>query len=74
VLPGIIEQDSHVAMVYAEREFVPPQVRAFIDTVAEWAEKEFELSRQHAQANAVRAARAPERPRKASRRRSAPRA
>jgi DNA-binding transcriptional LysR family regulator len=68
VLPGIIEQDSQVAMVYAEREFVPPQVRAFIDTVAAWAEKEFALSGLQAQANAKRAVRAPKRARKASRR------
>jgi DNA-binding transcriptional LysR family regulator len=68
VLPGIIEQDSHVAVVYAEREFVPPQVRAFIDTVASWAEKQFELSRVQEQANARRAAHAPRRARKASRR------
>jgi DNA-binding transcriptional LysR family regulator len=37
VLPGIIEADTQVALVYPEREFVPPQVRAFIDAVAAWA-------------------------------------
>lgn len=64
VLPGIIEQDSHVAVVYAEREFVPPQVRAFIDTVATWAEKEFEFSRLSTRA---RGSRPSKRTRKASR-------
>jgi DNA-binding transcriptional LysR family regulator len=37
VLPGLIEADTQIALVYAEREFVPPQVRAFIDAVAAWA-------------------------------------
>jgi hypothetical protein len=27
-------------VVYAEREFVPPQVRAFVDAVVVWAERE----------------------------------
>jgi len=37
VLPGIIEARSMVAVVYPEREFVPPQVRAFADAIVEWA-------------------------------------
>jgi DNA-binding transcriptional LysR family regulator len=37
VLSGIVEADTRVAIVYAEREFVPPQVRAFIDAVVAWA-------------------------------------
>lgn len=37
VLPGILKSESRVAVVYAEREFVPPQVRAFADEVTEWA-------------------------------------
>jgi DNA-binding transcriptional LysR family regulator len=37
VLPGVVEADSRVAAVYLEREFVPPQVRAFVDAVAKWA-------------------------------------
>jgi DNA-binding transcriptional LysR family regulator len=40
VLPGVLELESHVAIVYAEREFVPPQVRAFIDAVVAWAPTE----------------------------------
>ena len=37
VLAGIIETRSMVAVVYPEREFVPPQVRAFADAVVAWA-------------------------------------
>ncbi len=37
VLPGVIQADSQVALVYPERELVPPQVRAFIAAVVEWA-------------------------------------
>ena len=36
VLPGAIHADSHIAVIYAEREFMPPQVRAFIDAVTAW--------------------------------------
>jgi len=31
VLRGVVEAESRVALVYPERELVPPQVRAFID-------------------------------------------
>ncbi|HEX3697247.1 MAG TPA: LysR family transcriptional regulator [Polyangia bacterium] len=37
VLPGALGGESHVAVVYPEREFVPPAVRAFVDAVAAWA-------------------------------------
>jgi DNA-binding transcriptional LysR family regulator len=37
VLPGVIEARSMVAVVYPEREFVPPQVRAFVDALVAWA-------------------------------------
>ncbi|HEV8548258.1 MAG TPA: LysR substrate-binding domain-containing protein [Polyangiaceae bacterium] len=37
VLPGIVEARSMVAVVYAEREFVPPQVRAFAEALVAWA-------------------------------------
>jgi DNA-binding transcriptional LysR family regulator len=40
VLPGAIRAESHVAVVYPEREFMPPQLRAFIDAVAAWAKEE----------------------------------
>lgn len=33
VLPGVLEGDSRIAIVYPEREYVPPQVRAFVDAV-----------------------------------------
>jgi DNA-binding transcriptional LysR family regulator len=37
VLPDAIRGESHVAVVYQEREFLPPQVRAFIDALVAWA-------------------------------------
>jgi DNA-binding transcriptional LysR family regulator len=36
VLPGILEIKNRMALVYPEREFLPPQVRAFIETVIAW--------------------------------------
>lgn len=36
VLPGSLEVESRMAIVYPEREFVPPQLRAFVDAVAAW--------------------------------------
>lgn len=41
VLPGAIQADSHIAVIYAEREFMPPQVRAFIDAVTAWGGGDF---------------------------------
>jgi DNA-binding transcriptional LysR family regulator len=38
VLPGLVEAEHQIALVYAEREFLPPQVRAFIDAVVAWAQ------------------------------------
>jgi hypothetical protein len=37
VLPGVLETDSKVAVVYAERKFVSSQVRAFVDALLAWA-------------------------------------
>lgn len=37
VLPGVLEDESRIAIVYPERELVPPQVRAFVDAVIAWA-------------------------------------
>ena len=37
VLRGAIAAESRIAVVYLEREFVPPAVRAFVDAVVEWA-------------------------------------
>jgi DNA-binding transcriptional LysR family regulator len=45
VLPGILEVESQIAVVYPEREFVPAQVRAFVDALAAWAEREFPVFR-----------------------------
>jgi DNA-binding transcriptional LysR family regulator len=42
VLPGILEAHTGVAVVYPEREFMPPQVRAFADLMASWAKEEFQ--------------------------------
>ena len=36
VLPGIIQAESRVAVVYQEKELLPPQVRAFIDVLVAW--------------------------------------
>jgi len=41
VLPGVLERHVRVSVVYPEREFVPPQVRAFVDAVVAWAPTEF---------------------------------
>jgi DNA-binding transcriptional LysR family regulator len=37
VLQGAIAVEVRVAVVYLEREFVSPQLRAFVDTVVAWA-------------------------------------
>jgi len=37
VLPGIVEIENRIAVVYPEREFLPPHVRAFVDTLVEWS-------------------------------------
>jgi len=37
VLPELIQADSRVAVVYPEKELMPPQVRAFIDALVAWA-------------------------------------
>jgi DNA-binding transcriptional LysR family regulator len=37
VLPSIIEAEHHVAVVYPERQFVPAHVRAFVQSLVEWA-------------------------------------
>lgn len=41
VLPGVFETQSRISVVYAEREFMPPQVRLFIDELVRWADEEF---------------------------------
>jgi DNA-binding transcriptional LysR family regulator len=37
VLPGVVGAETRIAIVYLERELVPPQVRAFVDAVVAWA-------------------------------------
>ncbi len=37
VLPGVIHAETRVAVVYQEKELLPPQVRAFIDVLVAWA-------------------------------------
>ncbi|HEU0031488.1 MAG TPA: LysR family transcriptional regulator [Kofleriaceae bacterium] len=41
VLAGVIESHAQVAIVYLERELMPPQVRAFVDELVAWAPKGF---------------------------------
>ena len=40
VLAGVVGAEMQIALVYPERAFLPPQVRAFIDAVAAWAPRE----------------------------------
>ncbi|HEX7667477.1 MAG TPA: hypothetical protein VF407_23255, partial [Polyangiaceae bacterium] len=42
VLPNVVGADSRVAVVYAERELQPPQVRAFVDAVHAWGKTSFD--------------------------------
>lgn len=37
VLPGILESENRVSVVYVEREFVPPHVRAFVEAMVAWS-------------------------------------
>jgi DNA-binding transcriptional LysR family regulator len=37
VLPDVLRSEAVIAIVYPERQFVPPAVRAFVDAVVEWA-------------------------------------
>jgi len=45
VLPDLIRQEARVALVYPEKEFLPPQVRAFIDAVVAWTPPRLETLR-----------------------------
>jgi DNA-binding transcriptional LysR family regulator len=44
VLPGAIQAEAQFAVVYPEREFLPPPVRAFIDAVVAWGPGELGAS------------------------------
>jgi len=37
LLTGSVGSETSLSIVYPEREFVPPQVRAFVDSVVAWA-------------------------------------
>lgn len=37
VLPGLVDGEVHIAVVYAERELLPARVRAFVECVVAWA-------------------------------------
>ncbi len=58
VLPGVLQAETRIALVYPEREFVPPQVRAFVDTVTAWAP--VALGKRFPRRGEAAAARAPE--------------
>lgn len=45
VLPERLGGEVHFAAVYADREFVSPALRAFLDAVVAWAKSNAELSR-----------------------------
>lgn len=40
VLAGVVGTELQIALVYPDRAFLPPQVRAFIDAVAAWVARE----------------------------------
>jgi len=37
VLPGVLESENRVSVVYVEREFIAPHVRAFVEAMVAWA-------------------------------------
>jgi DNA-binding transcriptional LysR family regulator len=43
VLAGVIGAQNSVSVVYPEREYVPAQVRAFVDAIVAWAPRELGL-------------------------------
>src|SRR5216683_3382541 len=45
VLPELIHAESRVAVVYQEKELLPPQVRAFIDLLVAWAPTAIDAAR-----------------------------
>ena len=61
VLAGVVEATTRLALVYPEREFVPPAVRAFVDAVVAWAPGELDNALPDAEAcrKAAADARAP---------------
>ena len=49
VLAGVVGAEMQIALVYPERTFLPPQVRAFIDAVAAWAPRELAANQRTSQ-------------------------
>ena len=45
VLPELIHAETRVAVVYQEKELLPPQVRAFIDVLVAWAPSMIDAAR-----------------------------
>jgi DNA-binding transcriptional LysR family regulator len=45
VLPDVIRADSRIAVVYPEKELLPPQVRAFIDVLVAWIPQAIDAAR-----------------------------
>lgn len=37
VLPGVLQSENRIAVVYVEREFLPPHIRAFVEALVEWS-------------------------------------
>ena len=73
VMPGVLEAKTQIAVVYLEREFVPAQVRAFVDEVVAWASKDGLMSTQSASPNAARSTDIKTAAPRARRKRGAPR-
>jgi len=46
VLADIVGAEMQIALVYPERAFLPPKVRAFIDAVVAWVSRELDPARQ----------------------------
>lgn len=44
VLAGVVGAELQIALVYPERAFLPPQVRAFIEAVAAWMPRQITVS------------------------------
>lgn len=62
VLPAQVGADVRIAVVYADRELVPPAVRAFVDAVAAWAAANPLFNRPVPECKAAAKARANRRP------------
>ena len=59
VLAGVIGAEMQIALVYPERAFLPPQVRAFIEAVAAWVPRSPQRAAPRPDAASRKAARRP---------------